>query len=126
VPVAAYPAAESENPGQQLPIAAHPAVLAGRRDVVARGKFLDDLNVGGKAGAREYALQQIVAEHGIFRNLTRERGLQNVDVVDSLADKGPLFEQVLIDVGNREGIGVQPVGAGKNALEQRPFAADRQ
>ena len=38
-------------------------------DVVARGKFLDHLDVGREAGAREDALEQIVAQH-----VLRERG----------------------------------------------------
>ena len=117
---------KAEDPGQQLPVAAHPAMLARRRDVVARGKFLDHLDVGGQAGAREDAFQQIVAENRVFRNLAFERGLEDVDVVDSLAAIGAFLEQVLIDVGNRERIGIEPVGAGKDALKQRTFAADRQ
>ena len=119
-------AAAAEDPGQQLPVAAHPAMLARRRDVVARGKFLDHLDVGDQTGARENALQQIVAEHRVLRNAALERGLEDVDIVDALAGIGAFFEQILIDVGNREGIGIEAAGARKDALEQRTFAADRQ
>ena len=94
--------------------------------VVAGRKFLDDLDVGRQAGAREYAFQQIVAEDRVFGNLAFQRRFEDVDFVDPLAAIGAFFEQILIDVGNRERIGIQPVGAGKHALEQRSFAADGQ
>ena len=48
---------DPQNPGQQLPVAAHPAVLARHLDIVARGKFLHQLDVGGQRGAREHAFQ---------------------------------------------------------------------
>ena len=51
-----------EDPGQQLPIAARPAVVAKGADVVAGRKFLDDLDIGGETGAGEHTLEQIVAE----------------------------------------------------------------
>jgi hypothetical protein len=50
------------DPRQELPVAARPAVLARGGDVVAGGKFLDHLDIGGEAGAREGPLEQIVAE----------------------------------------------------------------
>ena len=56
------PSARAEHPRQQLPVAARPAVLAQRVDVVAGGKVFDDLDIGGQAGAREDPFEQIVAE----------------------------------------------------------------
>jgi len=40
---------ETDQPWQQLPIAARPAVLAPRGDVVAGGEFLDNLDIGREA-----------------------------------------------------------------------------
>ena len=54
--------APAEEPRQQLPVAARPAMLARGGHVVARGKLLDDLDVGGEPGARKDALEQVVAE----------------------------------------------------------------
>ena len=59
-------------------------------------------------------------------NLAFQRRLEAVDFIDPLAAKGTFLEQVLIDVGYRESIGIEPVGAGKRALEQRTLAADGQ
>ena len=126
LPILAGDGAAAEDPGQQLPVAARPAVVAQRGDVVAGGKLLDDLDIGGEAGAGEDALEQIVAEQRRVRHTAGERGLEGVDVVDALAGVGAFAEQVLIDVGDRRGIGIDAAHAGKDALEQRAFAADRQ
>ena len=77
--------AAAENPRQQLPVAANPAVLAQRGDVVPRRKVLDHFHIGRQAGAREDAFEQIVAEQRAFRHASGERGLEGVDVVDALA-----------------------------------------
>ena len=116
----------SEDPWQQLPVAAHPAMLARRGDVVARGKFLDHLDVGGQTGAGENAFKQIVAENRVDRNAPIERRVEGIDVVDAFADIGALVVKVLIDVGDDDGIGIEPRGSGEHALEQRAFVAGRQ
>ena len=77
--------APPEDPGQQLPVAAHPAMLAQRGDVVARREILDHFDVGGETGAREDAFEQIVREQRALRHAPGERGLEGVDVVDALA-----------------------------------------
>lgn len=64
-------------------------MLARGSDGVTRGKFLYHLNVGHEARASEDAFQQIVAEDGIFRNLSFEGGLKTIDFVDPLAAKVP-------------------------------------
>ena len=101
-------------------------MVAQGADVVAGGEFLDDLDVGGEAGAGEDALEQIVAEQRRVRHAAGERGLEGIDVVDALAGIGAFAEQVLVDVGDRRGIGIDAAHAGEDALEQRAFAADRQ
>ena len=77
--------APSEDPRQQLPVAAHPAVLAQRRHVVARRKVFDHFDVRSEAGAREDAFEQIVAQQRALRHSPGERSLEGVDVVDALA-----------------------------------------
>ena len=101
-------------------------MLASRGDGVAGGKFLNHLDIGCQPRPREDAFQQIVAQDRILGNLPFERRLEAVDFIDSLAAKGAFFEQILIDVGHRESIGIEPIGAGKGALEQRTLTADGQ
>ncbi len=97
-------------------------VLARKLDIVTRGKFLDYFDIGDQCSARMCAFQQIVTKNGVFRNPAGQRRLERIDVVYSLADEGPLFEQILIDVRDRISIGVQPIGAGERPLEKRPRA----
>ena len=79
----------AEDPRQQLPITARPAILARHRDVVARGKFVDDLDIGGQTRPSEDTLQKIVTEQRIFRNSSGERGLEDIDIVDPLPQYEP-------------------------------------
>ncbi len=114
----------AEDPRQQLPVAARPAVMARGADVVASREFLDDLDIGGEASAREHAFKQIVAEQRRVRRAPRERGLEGVDVIDALAGIGAFAEQILVDVGNGGGVRVDAAQAGKDALKQRPLPAE--
>jgi hypothetical protein len=116
----------AEDPGQELPVAARPAMLARDRDVVAGGEFLDDLDVRDEARAREDAFEQVVAEQRVLGHAAGERRLEGIDVVDALAGIGPLVEQVLVDVGDRARIGIDPAMAREYALEQRALDAHRQ
>ena len=99
-------------------------MMANGANVVAGREFLDDLDVRGEAGAREHALEEIVAEKGRVRRAARERGLEGVDVVDAFAGIGSFAEQILIDVGDRRGVGIDPAHAREDALEERAFPAD--
>src|SRR5690606_38019876 len=115
----------SEDPGQQLPVATRPAMLASCRNVVARGKIVDDLDIGGKPGAGKRALEEIVAEESILRNPSGECRLEGIDVIDALAGIGTFAEQVLIDVGDGRSIRIDAAGRGKDPLVQRAFSPDR-
>jgi len=95
-------------------------------DVVARGKFLDHFDVGGEARVGEDALEEIVAEQRVVGDAAAERGLEDVDVVDSLAVVRAFAEQILIHVGDGESVGIDTGAAGEHALEDRALAAGRQ
>jgi hypothetical protein len=116
----------AQNPGQQLPVAARPSVMASRADVVAGRVFLDDFYIGGETGAREDALEQIVAEKRRVRRPAGQRRFEGVDVVDALARVRALAEQILVDVRNRRRIGIDSAQAREDALKQRALLADRQ
>ena len=69
----AHPAAggdrcESEYPRHELPVSSRPAVEAECSDVVAGGKVIDDLDIGGEPGASKDALEQVVAEQRRVRD----------------------------------------------------------
>ena len=55
-----------------------------------------------------------------------ERRLEGVDVVDALAGVGAFAEQVLVDVGDGRGVGIDAAGPENDALEERALAPDRQ
>ena len=116
----------AEDPGDQLPIAPRPTMLARRRDVVARWELLDDLDVGDEAGARKDPLQKVVTQHRALRNPSGERGFEDVHVIDPLAGVGTLSEQILVHIGDGKGVGIDTAGAGEHTLKQRSLAPGRQ
>ncbi len=72
----------AEDPGQELPVAARPSVLAGRGDEVVRRELVEELDVGHEAGPREDALEQVVAQERVLGDAVRHRGRERVEVVD--------------------------------------------
>ncbi len=94
------------QPTCKLPIAANPAVPAAHVRAVARRVFLVQQHIAYQSGARVTTFQQIVAEDAVFGKAILERSLERIDLVDSLADEGAFTEQVLVDVGDGAGIGV--------------------
>ncbi|MNS55652.1 hypothetical protein D3C72_884900 [compost metagenome] len=116
----------SEDPAEELPVAARPAVLPLGGHVMARGKLLHDLDIRRQARPREHAFEQVVTEHGVIGDAAGQCGLEGVDVIDALADVRTFVEQVLIDIRSRGGIGIDAAWRGKDPLEQRPFPTHRQ
>ena len=86
-------------------------------DVIASWEFLDHLDIRGEAGAREHALEKIVAEEGRVWRTIRERSLESVDVVDAFSGIRSFPEQVLINVGNCRGVWIDAAHAGEDLLE---------
>src|SRR2546429_75550 len=93
-----------------------------RRDLVTSGKVLEELDVGDERGPREEPLEEIVAEQRVFRHPSLERSLEGVDVVDPLAGVRALGEEILVDVRDRGGIGIDAGGTGKHAPKERALA----
>ncbi len=88
-------------------------------DLEVGGKLFEQVDVGDQAGAGEHAFEQVVTQEGIVGHTAFERSLERVDVVDALARVGPLAEQVLVDVGNGGGVGIDAPGAGDHSLVNR-------
>ena len=76
------------QPGQELPVAAHPAVLAPGVGVVRRREIVEQLDVGHQAAAGVIALDQVVAEDVVFGEGAAGGRLEGVHVVDALAGEG--------------------------------------
>ena len=94
-------------------------------NIIAGGKLLDDLDIGGETSAGEDTFEQIVAEKRRIRYPAAESGLERINVVDALADIGAFAEQVLVNVRDGTGIGVNPALAGEGSLEQGAIVTDR-
>src|SRR6202035_784810 len=109
----------SEDPGQELPVAPRPAMLAGGGDLEVGGELLEQLDVGDQASAGEDPLEEIVAQERAVRHSAVERGAEGVDVVDPLAGEGAFAGEVLVDVRDRGGIRIDPGRPREDALEER-------
>ncbi len=120
------PPAPAEDPRQQLPVAAHPAVRARGGDLDVRRKILEQVDVADQAAAGEHALEEIVAEHRVVRHLAGERAFKCVDVVNAFPGEIALTEQILIDIGDRAGVGIEAGRPGEYPLEQRTLSGRRQ
>ena len=115
-----------ENPRQQLPVAPCPTVLAACIHIMAGRKILDHLDVGCQSGPGKDALEQIMAQHGVFGHATVQGGRKRIDVINALSGERPLAPHVLIDVRHRCRIGLDPAGAGKDAGVERALRRHRQ
>ena len=125
-PQAGQPGATGGQPGQQLPVAARPAVLAGGGHGVGARVLLDHLDVGDQTGTQVVALQQIMAEHGVVGDSPVQLAEGDIDVVDPLAGERALAEEILVHVGHGEGIGIEAARGGVHPLQHRAVLDTRQ
>ena len=79
-----------------------------------------------RPGARKDAFEEVVAEDGVFGRTRAHGRLDRIDVVDPLADEGPLGEHVLIKVRDRRSVGIHPGRAGEDLLEPGAARLHRQ
>ena len=114
-----------QEPGQQLPVTAQPAVHAhGIRGVVLRIAF-EEHDVGGQRRATVDPLEEVVADERVLRDATFDAAHERVHVVDAFADVDPGTEEVLIDLGAGVGVDVEADVPGEDAREQRLAGARR-
>ncbi len=112
----------TEQPGQRLPVAAHPAVQPRGRGEVVGGIVVEDLDVAGECGAQERALDEVVTEQRVLGEAAFENALEHVDLEDALSGERALTEDVLVGVGNRARVGVD---ARRPRVHRREPAAPR-
>ena len=65
-----------------------------------------------KPGASVCAFNQVVAEQGIAREAAVENGVQDGDFIDALAGEDALSVEVLVSVGDGQGVDVKTALAG--------------
>ncbi len=119
-------AGPAKDPGQELPVAARPAVLAGRRHEVVRGELVEELDVRHETGPGEDALEQVVAQQRVLGYPVRHRRGEGVEIVDSLAGVAPLVEQILVDIRHGRRVRVDAGRAGVDLLVEGSFTLDRE
>ena len=110
---------EREQPEQDLPVAADPAVLAPRVGEHARRVLVDQLDVRDERDARVQALEQVVRQQRVLRHGVFERRGERVDVVEALAGEDAFAEQILVGVGDRGRVGIDAGVPGVEPREQR-------
>ena len=103
-----------------MPVAARPTLLTCCRDEVVRRELVEELDVGHQAGPGEDALEQVVAQQGVLRHSVSHGRLERIEVVDPLTGEASLLEQVLIDIGDRRRVRIDPGRTGEDPLEDRP------
>ena len=81
---------DREQPPQDLPVAAHPAVLAPRVGENARGVVVHHLDVGDEGRAGVQPLEQIVRQERVLGHAPIEGGDEGIHVVEPLAGEDPL------------------------------------
>ncbi len=91
--------------------------------LVVLWKIIKEFNVVGQPHPHMGSLEQIMAQHPPLRESLRQQPAEGMDVVNSLALVGAFAAQVLVDIGNRLGIGIDTDGIGKQTAEDRSIGA---
>ena len=102
-----------QEPLRDLPVAAHPAVTPVDVHVVAGGMVFVELHIADEGGTGMARLQQIMAEHGVFRAPAVHGPLESIHIVDTLADERAFLKNILIHIGHLPGVGIDPRLAGE-------------
>ena len=111
------------QPAGDLPVAANPPMLArGERQVVRR-VVVDEVDIRAQTGACVEPFEQIVAEQVVLWNPVRERGVEDVHVVDAFPDVAAFVKKILVNVRNRRRVRVEADVAGEHARKRRPVRA---
>ena len=105
------------EPAQELPVSAYPAPLAAGIAQVLRGIVVVDHDVGGEAGARVAAFDQVVGQQDVLGEPAVRRLFERVNVVDPLARETSFAVEVLVDVGDRGGVRIHARMAGVDRRE---------
>src|SRR4029434_4725110 len=125
-PIAVLVSCAAEDPRQQLPVTASPAVLGSRGGRIVRRKLIEELDIGDKSCPREDPFKEVVTQQDILRHPPGEGCLKCIYVVDPFTDVRTLTEKVLVNVGDGRCVGVNAARAREDALKKRALAIGRQ
>ena len=109
---------ERKQPPEDLPVATHPAVLPSRVGEDAGRIVVHHLDVGHQRRASVEPLEQIVREQRVLRHAALERRRERIDVVQAFAGENAFVEEILIDVRDGSGVGVDAGVAGVRPREE--------
>ena len=82
-------------------------------------EFVKKLDIAGQAHPNMSAFDQIMAQQQLLGKPSRKHAVEGANVIDAFAVIGPFAGQILVDVGNRAGIGVDADGIRKEPAERR-------
>ena len=108
-----------EHPLRNLPVAAHPAVLAARVGAVVRGIVVDQFDIADQPGARVGAFDQVVAQQGIAREALVQHRVQRGNFVDAFAGEDAFAVEILVGVGDGAAVDVEAGLAGVDGCQPR-------
>jgi hypothetical protein len=84
---------------------------------VHRREILDEEHIRDERRSRVCTLDQIVTEDPVLGEAVMESGAKRIDIVDALADERALVEDILINVGDRARVRIDPGIAAEQARE---------
>ena len=108
------------QPGQELPVAAHPPVPALDIFQIGAGEALVEDDIGCQRGAAKRSFQQVVTQYRVFGDPSVDAAMECGNIIDALADENTDPKQVLIHIGNRAAVYIYRGIAGKKAGEKCP------
>ena len=101
------PGHAGQQPAGDLPVASRPSAPAAGVGQVAFRMIFQQFHVAEESAPGMAALDQVMAENPVVGEPGTHGGVECLDVVDGLADELALSEQVLVNVGDLAGVGVQ-------------------
>jgi hypothetical protein len=108
---------EDRHQGQQLPVAARPAVQARGRDVRMHGRFLDETHFAQTGAAHQRAFEQVVAEDLVVRQAMAQHLGRSLHMDEPLARERALAEEILVHLGASGAVRVHAGPACEQAVE---------
>ena len=96
------------KPLHDLPVPAQPAMFPPVVRAVVRGIILDHRNVAHQPSARIRPLNQVMTKQRVPRESSIQHVQQRIDLVDPFAGKRPLSIQILVHIGTRPRVRIQP------------------
>ena len=82
-------------------------------------KVIEQLDIAGQAHPDMGAFDQVVAQNPVFRESSRQNSAEGANIVDAFALVRAFAAEILIDIGDSLGVGIDPDGIGEKTAEGR-------